>query len=275
MAQATEPVRGVSLKTVTGIFVSQADGERAARAVASTLGKDRITLLIPRGSPETPQSLHSTATEEVGMGKALGGAIGATIGIAGGVELAVYTAVLPGVGPVIALGLLGGALLGLAGAEVGGALDKVTTDGLPEGEFFLYEDALRHRRSVLIAYPDNEGTAQLVHEILDREGAEAIDAARARWWKELRSAEREHYYSGEEDFTRDEELYRLGFEAALRARNRCKEYDQVLAEMEADLEDLRGHYPGSDVEKPFRRGFERGRDYNQRLCDQSSQPADQ
>jgi hypothetical protein len=139
------------------------------------LGKDRITLLIPGRPTYTPQSLHS---EEVGMGKGLGGAIGATIGVAAGVELAVYTAVLPGVGPVIALGLLGGALLGLAGAEAGGALDKVTTDRLPEDESSLYKDALRRRRNVLIAYPDNEATAKLVREILDREGAEAIDPAR-------------------------------------------------------------------------------------------------
>jgi hypothetical protein len=273
--KATARVRGFRLKTVTGIFASQANAERAARAVTSTLGADRITLLMPGRPTETPQSLHSMPTGEAGMGKALGGVIGATIGVAGGVELAIYTAVLPGVGPVIALGLLGGALLGLAGAEACGALDKATTDGLPEDEFFLYEDALRRRRSVLIAYPDNEGTARLVREMLDREGAEPIDAARARWWNGLRSAEREHYSSAEEDFSRDEEFYRLGFEAALHARNRCKEYDQVLAEMEGHLKDLRRHYPGADVEKPFRRGFDRGRNYNQRLYDQSRQPANQ
>jgi hypothetical protein len=127
---------------------------------------------------------------------------------------------------------------------------------------------------VLIAYPDNEGTAQLVHEILDREGAEAVDAAHARWWKELRSAEREHYSSGEEDFTRDEEFYRLGFEAALGARNRCKEYDQVLAEMEADLETSDGTTLALTSKSLVAEGS-RGVATNQRLCDQSRQPADQ
>jgi hypothetical protein len=168
------------LKTVVGIFASRAEAERAARAVSSALDKDQIALLIPGGPTEPPRSLNLVATEESGMAKALGGIIGASFGAAGGEELAVSTAALPGVGPVIALGLLGGALLGLAGAEAGGALDKVTKDELPEDEFSLYKDALRRRRSVLIAYPDNESAARLVRGILDREGAEAIDPARAR-----------------------------------------------------------------------------------------------
>jgi hypothetical protein len=67
----------------------------------------------------------------------------------------------------------------------------------------------------------------------------------------------------------DEKFYRLGFESALHARSRCKEYDQVLSEMTADIEELEQKYPGVEVEEPFRRGYERGRDYYQRLCDES------
>src|SRR5215472_7728432 len=76
-----QPVRRFRLETVTGIFASQADAERAARAVASSLGKDRITLLIPGRPTEPPRSLDLTATEQPGMGKAIGGVIGATLGI--------------------------------------------------------------------------------------------------------------------------------------------------------------------------------------------------
>jgi len=50
-----------------------------------------------------------------------------------------------------------------------------------------------------------------------------------------------------------------GLQAALHARTRGKEYDQVLNEMAQDMEDLERQYPGSDVEEPFRRGYERGR----------------
>jgi hypothetical protein len=257
------------LETVTGIFASQADAERAARKLASTLGKDRITVLRP-GEPKSQERwLDLDAAEQPGMGKAIGGVIGGSVGVAGGIELgAALTAVVPGVGPVIALGLLGGALLGLAGAEVGGKLENAANGGLPEDEIFVYEDALRRGRSVLVASPEDEATADWVRNLLKDEGAEAIDAAREEWWIGLRSAEREHYAGTGGKFDQDEKFYRLGFEAALHARNRCKEYDQVLAEMQADIEDLQRRYPHTDFEKPFRRGFERGRNYYQRLCDQ-------
>lgn len=42
-----------------------------------------------------------------------------------------------------------------------------------------------------------------------------------------------------------------------------------------DLEDLKQRYPGADLGKPFRRGFERGRNYVQQLCNQSRHSSDQ
>jgi len=203
------------------------------------------------------------------MGKALGGVAGAEVGIAGGMELAAAataTAVIPGVGPVIALGMLGGALLGFLGAKVGGAVDRAASEGLPEDELFVYEDALRRGRSVLIAYADDESTAASARKLLEQAGAEAVDAAREMWWIGLRSAEQEHYSRRGGKFDRDEKFYRLGFEAALHAKYRCKEYDQIFSEMQADLEEVQRRYPGTDVEEPFRRGFERGRNYSQELC---------
>jgi hypothetical protein len=75
----------------------------------------------------------------------------------------------------------------------------------------------------------------------------------------LRDAEKEHYDGSGGTFHRDEIFYRPGFQAALHARTRGKEYDQVLNEMAQDIEDLQRQYPGSEVEEPFRRGYERGR----------------
>jgi hypothetical protein len=138
MAHATEPVPGGGqLGDCSGNF-----------RITSRCGARRLRGRVHVGRrPDNPSHPWPISGDAVGTpldgdggggdGEALSEAIGATIGIAGGVELAVYTAVLPGIRPVIALGLLGGALLGLAGAEAGGELDKVTTDGLPEGEFLL------------------------------------------------------------------------------------------------------------------------------------------
>ena len=54
---------------------------------------------------------------------------------------------IPGVGPVIAGGIIGAAILGVGGAATGAAagaaLERELADGLPHDELYLYEDALR------------------------------------------------------------------------------------------------------------------------------------
>lgn len=226
---AAEPRKaGVQMETVTGIFTSTADAQRAKGRLQSVLPGDKITLLMPGEAAEVPEEVDSTSAEQPGMAAAIGGVAGAAAGMAGGVEAAAAaTALIPGVGPVIALGMLGGGLLGaFAGAAAGRALERGMSDGLPEDELFVYEDALRRRRSVVVAACDDHASATLARRILKDEGAESIDAARDMWWIGLRSAEEEHYSKDGAKFDRDEKFYRLGFQAActpnIAARNSTK-----------------------------------------------------
>lgn len=80
----------------------------------------------------------------------------------------------------------------------------------------------------------------------------------------------EHYLRFGRQFGDGEKFYLLGFEAALHARNRCKEFDQIASEMASDLQELQRQYPEAAVEEPFAHGFERGREYSQRLCNESN-----
>ena len=80
----------------------------------------------------------------------------------------------------------------------------------------------------------------------------------------------QHYLRSGQQFGDGEKFYLLGFEAALHARNRCKEFDQIASEMASDLEELQRQYPGVPVEEPFAQGFQRGRDYYQQLCNESN-----
>jgi hypothetical protein len=80
----------------------------------------------------------------------------------------------------------------------------------------------------------------------------------------------EHYLKSGRQFGDGEKFYLLGFEAALHARNRCKEFDQIATEMASDFEELQRQYPGEAVEEPFAHGFQRGREYSQRLCNESN-----
>jgi hypothetical protein len=260
-----------TMKSVTGVFRSVSDAQGALSELRSAgLAEDRITLLTP-GTKADLQSVPVVAAEQPGMAKAMGALVGAAGGLSAGPLI--LAALIPGVGPVTAIGLLGGAILGAAGASVGavagGKIEDAMTEGLPEDELFVYEDALRQGRSVLIAMAEGETEAARFRELLRSQGAESIDAAREQWWIGLRGAEHEHYSKFGKNLSDDEKFYRMGFESALHARTRCKEYDQVMAEMTAQIEELERRYPGENVAEPFQRGYERGRDHYQRLCDES------
>ena len=145
------------MSTVAGIFNSSTDATRAVELLGSAgVGEDRISLLMPGASQQELDEVPTTETEQPGMGSALGGAVGGASGAAGGLSLGAAAAslLIPGVGPILAAGFVGAALLGAGGAAtgaaVGGKLEDSMARGLPHDELFVYEDALRHGRSVVI-----------------------------------------------------------------------------------------------------------------------------
>jgi hypothetical protein len=260
------------MEAISGVFKTRARAQNAVQeALKAGISHDRITLLTPGSVDHVTKEIETVpidTTEQPGMGEAMGALAGGGIGFAGG---ALLMALVPGLGPVTAVGLLGAAILGAAGATVGATagneLEKSTTEGLPEDEIFVYEDALRQGRSVVIVLADDQQSASLLRDLLKMQGAESVDAAREQWWIGLRSAEESHYSKSGRSFAQDEEIFRLGFEAALHARTRCLEFDQVSGEMNAVLEDVQRQHPGEQVEAAFTRGYQRGREYYQHLCD--------
>lgn len=266
------------MEAISGVFKARARAENAVNeAFKAGIAHDRVTLLTPGSVDQMNreiQSVPAESTEQPGMGKAIGALAGGGVGFAGG---SLLMALVPGLGPITAIGLLGAAVLGAAGATVGaaagGELEKSTTEGLPEDEIFIYEDALRQGRSVVIILANDKDQASLLREMLKMQGAESVDAAREQWWTGLRSAEEGHYSKSGASFAEDEEYFRRGFEAALHARTRCMEFDQVSAAMDAALEDLQKEHPGAEVEAAFTRGYQRGREYYQHLCDEGTKAA--
>ena len=250
------------MQSIIGIFNSLADARRAA-AILSSLGiaEDKISVLSPHTSEtEFEAQVPTSEAEQPGMGPAVGGTVGAALGVAGGASAgaAVATLLVPGVGPVLALGLLGAAILGVggaaAGAMAGGAFEKAIDQGLPRDELYVYEDALRRGRSVVIAFADDDQIAETARAELMRAGAETVDAAREEWWIGLRGAEHEHYTSQGGDFKVDEAKYRLGFEAALHPECRGKSCIDAAANLQRKY--------GADSDTPaFRQGYDRGQRY--------------
>jgi hypothetical protein len=212
---------------------------------------------MPGASQRELDAVPTDGGEQPGMGKALGAVVGGAVGAAGGLPIgaAVISVLVPGIGPVIAVGLIGAALLGMGGAAIGGSIENAVSEGLPKDEMFVYEDALRQGRTVLIALTRDESRAEEAREALRAAGALSIDAAREQWWIGLRVIEVGAYAAHEE------ETYRLGFEAALHRDASGRSLDEAMPS-------LKNRYPDVVGSPAFGRGYERGQAYQQRLGEQ-------
>ncbi len=252
--------------TVAGIFKSYVNASRAVENLRSAgIPEDRISLLAPGTSiEELEREVPTTETEQPGMGKALGGAVGGALGVAGGLQMGAAAASLfvPGVGPIIAAGLAGAALLGVGGAATGAlagdAIEDAMGEGMPQDELYVYEDALRRGRSVVIAFAVDDEQKEAARSVLSQSGAESLDAAREEWWVGLRDAEQEEYSKEGRDFAADEATYRKGFEASLDPKLRGSSYDEAREKL------LKRHGDACATDA-FRRGYERGCAYNQQM----------
>src|SRR4030095_6312168 len=99
----------------------------------------------------------------------------------------------------------------VGGAVAGRALEDSMSRGLPIDELFVYEDALRQGRTIVIAFVEGNLEAERAREIMREAGAESVDAARENWWVGLRDDELVGYSKNGDDFNRDEAGYRHGF----------------------------------------------------------------
>ena len=251
------------MEVITGVFESRDNAEQAiTRLRRLGIPDQRIGIIAPgSASADTiEKGVPVTDTEDPGMGRAMGAAVGGAMGAAGGATLglAVATLAIPGVGPVIAFGMVGAALMGMVGAAAGSAVgdtvEEELGEGIPHEDVYLYEDALRHGNSIAIAYADDGDQADRAKEVLNNAGAGDIETLRERWWDELKEGERVHY---EGDFDRDEESYRRGYAAALHPRRSGKAYSDVEDE-------LRTAYVGTTLDIPFQAGYERGQSYRRK-----------
>lgn len=251
------------MKTVAGVFRFY----QAARAAAGTLrragfSQDQVNLLSPASSAEEVHSVPTSDTEQPGIGGAIGGMVGGAVGLAGGFELGIaVTALIPGIGPIIAIGIAGAALLGVGGA-VGGALlgeaaDEKSTEGVPADEVFFYENALRQGKSVVLVLVPNDSEETRARKIMEDGGAQSLDAAKDDWWVGLRDAQAERYQASGHNFEADQEVYRAGFESALRRECRGKSIDE-----RSDC--LKWWHPEVWDTEAFRHGYEAGREFLQR-----------
>jgi len=175
------------MEVVTGVFRSRADAERAVNELKNLgVAAEKIGLITPDSRTDgVERGVPVTDTEEPGMGRAMGAAVGGAMGAAGGATLglAVATLAIPGVGPVLAFGMIGAALLGTfgaaAGSAIGDSVEEELGEGVPHEDLYIYKDALRNGGSIVVAYVIDD-QADRAREIVKTAGAEDIDELRDR-----------------------------------------------------------------------------------------------
>jgi hypothetical protein len=249
------------MELITGVFHARGNAQEAVKELQKLgVPAKKIGLITPRMDPElVERSVPVSDSEAPGMGTAMGGTVGGAIGAAAGTTLGLAAAslIIPGVGPVIAFGVVGAALLGITGAAVGAAvgesMEENLGEGLPHEDVYLYEDALAHGDSVVVAYVQ-EGQLEQANDIFSKFGREELDGLRERWWSEVRTGEQNHHNDNGRSFESDETNYRRGFEAAQHPHRRGKSYAEVE-------KDLRSTYDEGELDTAFRRGYERGISY--------------
>src|SRR5256885_4348360 len=108
------------MEAISSVFNTRARAEHAVAAIRNAgITADKITLLTPGTVDRVADEMMSVptdTTEQPGMGKAMGAFAGGAVGITGG---SLLLALIPGVGPVTAIGMLGAAIAGAAGATIG------------------------------------------------------------------------------------------------------------------------------------------------------------
>ena len=256
------------MEVIARVFENYDQAVEAVRSLRKSGIPDNRLALLASGHPigGKASTIPVSDTESPGMGAAMGATVGGAIGAAGGATLglAAATLLIPGVGPVVAFGLIGAALLGASGAAVGATVGETLEEGLGEGfpheDIYLFEDALRHGKSVVIAYADEGDQANEARDNLAKAGAVDLESLREQWWAEVRDGELTEYQAEDRDFQKDERSYQGGFAAALNPKRRGKSY----TECEAGLQEA---YKEDCLNPAFRRGYDRGAAYQSKLTE--------
>jgi hypothetical protein len=154
-------------RAIVGVFDDRRAAERAIEALGNAgFNHDHIGFVI-RGADDVRGGMIVDAEGTKDGKGAVTGAI--TGGMLGGVLAAAVAVLIPGVGPVVAGGVLaaffGGAI---AGTAVGGILGAMTGLGVSEEEAKFYEQHFNEGKAIVAVKPGNR--AAEAGEILRRHG---------------------------------------------------------------------------------------------------------
>jgi uncharacterized protein (TIGR02271 family) len=156
-------------QVVVGVFEDQAMAERAVDALENAgFNSDQIGFVRRDQSQGTDGQDTTAERSNDTAGGAVTGAVSG--GILGGILGAAAALLIPGIGPVVAGGILATTLTGAAvGAAAGGILGGLTKLGVPEEDARYYQGEFEQGRTIVTVRAD--GRQQEAIQILRRHGA--------------------------------------------------------------------------------------------------------
>jgi hypothetical protein len=188
---STNPLREVTIQTITGLFDTYEHARQAVRLLDEA-GMHSADIGLVSGATDEPVEV-----DEVEGRTTMGGEIGAGLGAAGGLLAGLGIVAIPGFGAVVAGGwLIATAVGAIAGAGVGaataGLVSAMTHDDIPEADAEVLAENVRRGGAVVSARVDDAhaeaGMAILRHaggadiasrrDTYEREGWQGFEANR-------------------------------------------------------------------------------------------------
>ena len=167
------------MESIVGVFRSRSAAESATRDL-QRLGynEESLIFLTPEATPEELAKLPTTPSEERGIGKAITTVVGAAIGGGAGLGLgsAAASLFIPGVGPILAIGIGAGALLGtggaIAGAKAGSDAEATLDNGIAVDEVPRLRELLKMGHSVVAVSVNSRKEAEQVRALFNTYGGD-------------------------------------------------------------------------------------------------------
>jgi uncharacterized protein (TIGR02271 family) len=156
--------------TVVGVFESRDAAERAVDALRQAgFRPDQIGFAMRGGGDVPAGAVDTVESSNAGAGAATGAILGGLLGAAAAL-------LIPGIGPVLALGTLGGSVLtgAVAGSALGALAGALIGMGIPEEEARYYEGEFQSGRAIVTVKAESRvGEAE---QILRRFGAHDVNS---------------------------------------------------------------------------------------------------
>ena len=169
-------------QTITALFDSLTAAYSAVQdLVDHGLARDTIGVMAHDGTSNDSRVTTRVATPGGPSGVAQGAGLGAALGGLGGIVVGLTALTVPGVGPVIAGGLLAAALTGAGiGAVTGGMVGALTDLGIPAEHVHYYSEGLR-RGGVLVVVATTDEMTELATTLLSHHHPLALRTQAEAW----------------------------------------------------------------------------------------------